>query len=256
MVDSRIWAICSRALASDPRQLRSFMRPAEGIRLDFRHPYRLAQEYRRLRNRERMFDLLNEAIRLRPDDVDIVGFKVTALREFDPGNAEILSLARRWVELKPSDSFPKFCLSDELRQAGLVEEALELAQACVTLGPEVAAHHRQLAELLTLTSQWDKALGAIDDTILLEPGRASHHRFRAEILLKLETLEGARGSLEKATHCDDAGPQDFHSLGHTCSQLGDRANASRAFEKAIALEPQNDAHRAALEEVLAEAPVR
>ena len=56
---------------------------------DFRHHYALAHEYRRLKDRERMFETLNEAMRLNPNDGDIIGFKATALRDFDPGNTEI-----------------------------------------------------------------------------------------------------------------------------------------------------------------------
>jgi tetratricopeptide (TPR) repeat protein len=219
---------------------------------DFRHHYRLAQEYRRLKDRERMFDSLNEAIGLRPDDVDIVGFKVTALREFDSGNPDILPLARRWVELKPSDGFPKFCLSDELQKAGQVEEAIELAQACAKSNPEVAWHHHHLADLLVLESRWGRALAAIDEAILLEPKRATHHRLRGEILLKMQKLDEARNSLEMTGRCGDARADDFHLLGDICAQLGDRANASRALEKAIALDPQNEGHRKALCEVFAE----
>ena len=68
----------------------------------------------------------------------------------------------------------------------------------------------------------------------------------------MRKLDEARNSLETAVRCGDARAEDFHLLGSACAQLGDRANASRALEKAIALEPQNDAHRAALGEVLAE----
>jgi tetratricopeptide (TPR) repeat protein len=219
---------------------------------DFRHHYRLAQEYRRLKDRERMFDSLNEAMRLRPDDVDIVGFKVTALRDFDPGNPDIVPMARRWVQLKPSDGFPKFCLSDELRKAGQIHEAIELAQACAKSNPEVAWHHHHLADLLVLESRWDPALAAIDEAILLEPKRAMHHRLRGEILLKMQRLDEARNSLETVVRCGDARAEDFHLLGRICALSGDRPVASGAFEKAIALEPKNEAHREALREVLAE----
>ena len=219
---------------------------------DFRHHYRLAQEYRRLKDRQRMLDSLNEAMRLNSEDGDIVGFKVTALREFDPGNPEILPLARRWAEMKPTDSFPKFCLSAELRKAGQVEEAIEFAQACAKGNPEVAWNHHHLADLLALGSLWDRALAAIDEAILLEPKRATHYHLRGEILIKMQKLDEARGALETAAGCGDARAEDFQLLGRTCAQLGDRANASRAFEKAIALQPKNEAHREALREVLAQ----
>ena len=198
---------------------------------DFRHHYRLAQEYRRLKDRERMFESLNEAIRLNPNEADIVGFKVTALRDFDPENTEIIPLCRRWVEMRPNDGFAKFCLSDELRKCGQIDEAIEFAQAAAERNPEVAWHHHHLADLLALKSRWRRALAAIDEAILLEPDRATHHHFRAEILQKMDKLEEARGALDSATRCKDAEPRDFQLLSEISAQL------SRPEKQDIAVGP-------------------
>ena len=206
-------------VGKQPEAIEKFREAARRDPSDFRHHYRLAQEYRRLKDRVRMFESLNEAIRLNPNDADIVGFKVTALRDFDPDNAEILPLARRWVEMKPNDGFPKFCLSDQLRKSGQIDEAIEFAEAATERNPEVAWHQHHLADLLVLKSQWRRALAAIDEAILLEPNRATHHHFRGEILLKMEKPEDARGALESATRCHDAEPRDFQLLDKISKQL-------------------------------------
>ena len=104
---------------------------------DFRHHWVLAHEYRRLKDHESMFEALNEAMRLNPNDGDIIGFKATALQEFDPGNAEILPLARRWVEKRPREGSARFFLSDELAKAGDPEGAIEEARAAISCNPEV-----------------------------------------------------------------------------------------------------------------------
>ena len=209
---------------------------------DFRHPWALAQEYRRLRDTDRMFEALNEALRLNPNDGDIIGFKATALREFDPGSAEVLPLARRWAQRKPKDGSARFFLSDELAKAGDVEGAIEEARAAASCEPEIAWRHHHLADLLIRKSQWGQALAAIDQAILRDPKRAVHHYLRAEILLKMGKLDEARTSSEEATRCEDTVPWHFHLLGHVCASLGDHANAAQAFEKAADLEPSNHQH--------------
>ena len=114
---------------------------------------------------------------------------------------------------------PKFCLSDELRKSGQVDEAIEFAQAATERSPEVAWHHHHLADLLALKSRWRRALAEIDEAILLEPKRATHYRFRGEILLKMEKLEEARDALQSATQCKDAEPRDFELLSQTSGRL-------------------------------------
>ena len=108
-----------------------------------------------------MFESLNEAMRLNPNDGDIIGFKATALREFDPGNAEILPLARRWVEKRPKEGSARFFLSDELAKAGDLEGAIEEARAAIGCNPEVPWRHHHLADLLIRKSRWGQALAAI-----------------------------------------------------------------------------------------------
>ncbi len=182
---------------------------------NFKHHFRLASEYRRDGNCDLMFVTLNEALRLDPDNAEIIGFKVTALRQFDAGSPDILPLAQSWVKRKRSDGLANFCLADELRKAGDVDEALEYARACARLAPGVPRHHRLLADLLALNKLWNEALAAIDEAVKLEPGRAPHHHFRGHILLKMGRLEEARASLEAATHCAELGTNQF-SVAQPC----------------------------------------
>jgi tetratricopeptide (TPR) repeat protein len=202
-----------------PQAIEKYCEAATRDPSDFRHHFRLAKEYRRLKDRERMFISLDEALRLNPDDTDAIGFKVTALREFDPGNAEIIPLARSWVIRKPSASVAKFCLSDELRKAGEVDEAIQYARTCVETGPEVPRHHRLLADLLALKKQWREALAVIEEAIHREPTRASHHRFRGKMLINIGQFEEARNSLDVATRCADARADDFRLLGQVSDRL-------------------------------------
>ena len=210
-------------LASTGKQSQAIEKFREAARRepsDFRHHYALAHEYRRLKDSERMFEAINEAMRLNPDDGDIIGFKATALREFDPGNAQILPLARRWVEKRPKEGSARFFLSDELGKAGDVESAIEEARSAISCNPEVPWRHHHLADLLIRKSRWGQALVAIDQAILLEPKRAAHHYLRGEILVKMGRVEEARRSTEDATHCEDTVPWHFHLLGHICALLG------------------------------------
>jgi Flp pilus assembly protein TadD len=97
-----------------------------------------------------------------------------------------------------------------------------------------------------LKSRWGQSLVAINEAIALEPRRAIHHHLRGEILLKMKKLKQARVSLELATQCEDSKAADFHLLGCICAELRDGVAASQAFEKAMALEPQNEEHQNAL----------
>ena len=233
--------ICA-LLGDHPTAARGFEKAAALEPLNYQHQFRLAQEYRQLKDRERLFESLNEAMRLKPNDGDIIGFKATALREFDHESSEILSLARRWVERKPEDGSARFFLSDELAKAGDVESAIEQAQAAIACDPKVPWRHHHLADLLIRKSQWDQGLAAIDQAILLDPKRATHHYIRGEILLKLGRLEEARSAAAAATQCQDTVPWHFHLLGHVSTLRGDHAGAAQAFERAAALEPSNYEH--------------
>lgn len=216
------------------------------------HHFRLAQEYRKHKDLSRALESADEALRLKPKDGDITGFKVNLLREIDPEHPELLDLARRWVEAKPKNGTARLLLSNLLRKAGDVETAIEEAVAAAKYNPEEARCFSHLSELLDVQSRWNKALAAIDEAILLEPTRARHHRLRGEILRKMKRLEEARSSLEGATRCEDAQAWDFHLLGRIRALLGDRVGAAESLKKAIALEPRNQAHAKALDEVLAE----
>ena len=195
---------------------------------NYQHHFRLAQEYRSVGDRERTLaaqqrtvGALDEALRLKPNDGDLLGFKATSLRDFDPENPEILIAARRWVERRPKDGVARFFLSDELARAGDVDGAIEQARAAIGCNPKIAWRHHHLADLLARKSDWTLALAAIDEAILLEPKRAGHHYVRGDILLKMEKLEEARSAAEKATLCEDAVPWHFHLLGHICALLND-----------------------------------
>ncbi len=87
---------------------------------DFRHHYALAQQYRHLKDRERMFESLNEALRLNPNDGEMIGFKATALREFDPGNADILparpALGREEAQGRLGEIFPERRVDESRRR--------------------------------------------------------------------------------------------------------------------------------------------
>ena len=176
-----------------PEAIEKFREAASRDPLNYRHHFRLAQEYRSVQDRERMFELLTEAMRLNPDEAYVIGFKAMVLREFDSGNAEILALAQRWVEKTPKDSSARMCLSDELRKIGEIEQAIEHAEAAVQCNPDVAWNFHYLAHLYTLKSRWNIALQAIDQAIELEPERAMHHHVRGEISLEWQKLvEAAR----------------------------------------------------------------
>ena len=201
---------------------------------NFRPHYRLAQEYRRLRDRVRTLDALNEAMRLNPNDSDIIKLKVMSVRDLDPQNTEILALARRWVGMKPDEAQANYCLSDELRKAGQVGEAIDFARAAAALNPRNALYPYHLAQLLVFEARLGEALAAIDEAILLEPDKGRRQHFRGEILLKMERHEEARSALEAATRRSDAQPRHFRMLAKICKLLGDEAGASQALEKALA----------------------
>ncbi len=185
------------------------------------HHYRLAQEYRILKDRDRALESANEALRLKPNDGDIIGFKAGLLREIDPHHPELLDLARQWVGTKPKNSAARIFLSNELRKAGDVEGAIEEARQATICSPEAAHYFHQLASLLIIKSRLHRALAAIDEAILLEPTRARRHHLRAQILLKMKRVEEARDAIEQATRCDDAERQHFDLLGQICAQLGE-----------------------------------
>lgn len=214
---------------------------------NFRHKFRLANEYRARGDRRTSLQYIEKTLELQPNNGDVIGFYVTLLREIDPTNKQIVIHARRWVERRPMDSAARFCLSDELHKAGQLADAVEQARIAATLKPSTAWYHHHLAHLLMLSARYVEASKAIAESIELEPKRATHHYIRGEVMLKLGDSAGAKEALRIATQCDDAIPWHFHLLGHVCALSGDRSAALSALQRAVDMEPDNKVHRTALD---------
>jgi tetratricopeptide (TPR) repeat protein len=229
------------------RALETFRKADMADPNNFRHKLRLASEYRARGEHRKALLYIEKTLELQPNNVDVIGFYVTLLREIDPTNKQILIHARRWVERRPKDSAARFILSDELHKAGQLANAVEHARVAAALMPGTAWYHHHLAHLLMLSARYAEASKAIAESIELEPKRASHHYMRGEVLLKLGDSAGARESLRIATECDDAIPWHFHLLGHICALSGDRLAAMSALQKAVDMEPGNEVHRTELE---------
>ena len=212
-------------LARRPRQRRPSVRKGGGPgAVELPAPFPPGPGISPLHDRERTLESTRRGHAIEPEQWGLIGFKATTLREFDPGNAEILPLARRWVERKPKDGSARFFLSDELAKAGDVDSAIEQARAAIDLRPEgplaPSPFGRPLGPQVAVgRRRWRRSTRRSCSS----PSAPRTTIFAARSSSKWGSSKQARTASDEATRCEDTVPWHFHLLGHIRASLGDHA---------------------------------
>ncbi|MEN9934995.1 MAG: hypothetical protein RLZZ387_1574 [Chloroflexota bacterium] len=163
---------------------------------------------------------------------------------------ETVQARRAWgcaIEAAPADATLRLRLGSLLAQAGDSTAAIEQLREAVTLEPDLAAAHAQLAEALVSTSAEpaaiEEALTYARRAVALAPQSSGHWRALGAALRAASELGEAAETLRYATALDpSSGPAAF-LLGITLLESGAPEAAADAFAAAVAAAPASaDSH--------------
>jgi tetratricopeptide (TPR) repeat protein len=130
-------------------------------------------------------------------------------------------------------------------QAGAVDQAINLLQACLGLHPEIQAPRSELSQLLARRQRYAEALQQIDHLLLTDPGKHDFLMLKAALLDRsgqylpaieiLQEILAGHSSRQSLTEAEQA--SIWTALGMIQRTLGDQAASVSSLQNAIRLDP-------------------
>lgn len=206
----------------------------------------LADLYGKQKNEEKAFASLklafeNTAMPLN-EKVKIIASLFSKLSE--PVVAEnVTELSKLLAEKNPTDAKALALYGDVLYQQNKLKEALVQYQAALKLNDQVYMVWEQIINIQTLLGHYDEAVKMGDEALTIYPNQASLYYYSAYALFKTGKLDLAQSNLKTALQLDvdnkSLQAQVFALQGDIYVNQNNFALAKTAFEKAIAMEPDN-----------------
>jgi tetratricopeptide (TPR) repeat protein len=215
-------------------------------------------------NNLQAFDLIENAVNLNPNNVDILSSYVIAairanqagkafkaaekLLNIQPENAEFLYLygaaalqnnslpkaessLRKYLEMRPTDSRGCFALGMTLAaQAGKLDEARQQMQNCLTIDPNNFEATYQLGLSYKTNGEFEKAIQYLEDSVKLSPDNANALRDLGAVYLQSSNETKARIVLEKAVSLNPNDADTHFQLSRLYSLIGETALAKKHLD--------------------------
>jgi tetratricopeptide (TPR) repeat protein len=185
------------------------------------------------------------AVELAPSAADAHlgrGLTRLAVGSVDEAEADL----RRAAELAPDDDAPLLALGDVARARGDLEGAVARYREGLRKDATDESGWVKLGNALFASADVPGALSAYDLALAEAPGLAAAHNGRGAALMRLGRIDDAAEALERAATLDAADPNPLLNLGLLHESAGDRREAARAFERALARDPSSTVARARL----------
>ena len=148
---------------------------------------------------------------------------------------EAETVARKIIELAPTQHDGHAALAFILAERNKPEEALAAMQQAVDAEPKVSAAHFKAGRLQMRLHKVDDAAKSFKTSISLKPAVAPMLQ-AAQALHELKRDEESVELLHQATHLEPKNPRAWLALGVEELETKAYGRASRAFQKAIALD--------------------
>lgn len=156
------------------------------------------------------------------------------------GTIEVLSVTLEVPEGRAADGGREtFSRANELANEGNLQGALTLFRDLVHLYPENAEYHACVGQALEELGSAEEAESSLITALAVNPGNHRAMVALANLYTRSERPALARPILDRAS---ELYPDDVYvlaSLGATRGKLGDHAGAADAFERALAIDPNN-----------------
>jgi tetratricopeptide (TPR) repeat protein len=170
----------------------------------------------------------------------------------DTGNiAKSEELLKRAYELEPDNNRCLERLALLYYTTNRVDKALEYFEKAAQADPNNPFSHLNFGQIAARLKMFDKAERAFRKTIELAPSNASGYRELASLYLSnMKNLPQTKKLAQKALSLEKKAANYF-IFGWASDVNGDRAEALKAMEQAIKLEPQNQHYRMIYEKIKA-----
>ena len=154
------------------------------------------------------------------------------------------------LEGVPEDAQRHFQRAYEAQMSGRLEEAVEHYRRSIEIQPTAEAH-TFLGWALSYLGRHEEAIAECKIAISVDPDFGNPYNDIGSYLIKLGRLDEAIPWLERATQAPRYEPRHYPhcNLGQVYWAQGLLAKARREFERALEIEPQYEAARAALEAI-------
>lgn len=186
---------------------------------------------------------LEAAVRLKPDDPALIGAAYTSLAEvylrFGFYDLAIVYLERT-LRIVPENVPNIITLATLYLREGQVKVASDVIEQ---LGSAVVPHAAMLQERLTL------ALGDFERGRLWFPDTAENHLAYAKLLFRVGRVPDSLMAIERSVELEDQDAAAWNVLGSISRQSGNLERAREAFERSLALDPDQPRTREALESI-------
>jgi tetratricopeptide (TPR) repeat protein len=197
---------------------------------------------------EKAADLLEELIRKEPGNGD-ARLLLGSLLAVQGKVAEAVAQLKEGVRLLPNSAEGHNALGEALNSAKDATHAREEFEKAVQLDPKLAPAQVNLGMVLVQAGEIELAAKHLDRAIeLMGPieDAARPHYMRAEIYTGVGETEKAAAELNTAVQLKPDFAEAWSDLGQARKTLLDDAGALAAFERAVALDPQNAISQARL----------
>jgi tetratricopeptide (TPR) repeat protein len=181
---------------------------------------------------------LKEVVDLQPDMAPAwfsLGYAYTGLRQ----NDEAVAAYHKTIELQPDLFEARLNLGILLVEMNRPQAALEHLEKAATLKPDNARAHLYYGRVLAAGGQDDAAKKQFQETLRLQPELAIAHFDLAQISLNQKQFEDAWAEFEKAARLDAKLPQAQLGMALALEGLNRPADAAGAFEKYLAMKPDD-----------------
>lgn len=231
---------------NDPEALKVLTKAQQLAPGSFEVNLALADIYRKQRNDEAAFAALKLAFESAEmpltEKIKIVAALFPNLSQ--PVLAKnVTDLSKLIADKNPGDAKALALYGDVLYQQNKLKEALVQYQAALKLNEQVYAVWEQTINIQTLLGHYQDAVKIGDEALTLYPNQASLYYFMAYALFKTGKLDQAQSNLKTALQLDvenkSLQAQVYALQGDIFINQNNFGQAKVAFEKAIAIEPDN-----------------
>jgi len=141
------------------------------------------------------------------------------------------------VKCEASDPVAHLNLGNALGRAGRLQDAAVSYRRALTLRPELAEAHNNLADVELELADPDAALSNLQRAIEIRPDFAEALQNLGKTFLRLGRYEEALRSCRQAVNLACDSPQAHNSLGNVLARLGQFEDAIACFRRCVALQP-------------------
>ena len=185
--------------------------------------------------------LLYDIVKTNPRDADARLLLGSVLQEEGDGAGSIAQLTEA-VRLRPRSAEAQNALGEAFNAFGEAKAARGPLEKAVALDPKFAQAHLNLGLLLLEAGDLDQAAGRLDRAIELlghKPDAAYPQYLRAKVCSGQSEVTKAAAHLQEAVALRPDFAEAWSDLGDARKTLLDNAGALTAFERAVALAPDD-----------------